>query len=137
MPRTPPPRSVRTLAGKLAEIAPMRRGSVSVRRVKCNKPRCPCVEDPKARHGPYASLVRGVGGKTVSRWIPSDQVETVREQVEAGHRFRETVEAYWRACEQWADLELGTGEESASEMDEKGGSKRSSRRKSSGKSPPS
>lgn len=138
MPKTPPPRSVRTLAGKLAELAPMRRGSVSVRSVKCNKPGCRCAEDPKGRHGPYASLVRGIGGRTVSRWIPADQVETLREQVETGHRFRETVEAYWQACEQWADLELETGAASASaEADEKGGSRRSSRRKSSGKLPPS
>jgi hypothetical protein len=138
MPKTPPPRSVRTLAGKLAEVAPMRRGSVSVRLVKCNKPGCPCRDDPKARHGPYASLVRGIGGKTVSRWIPADQVEALRQQVETGHRFRETVEAYWEACEQWADLELEASAASPSaEADEKGGSRRSSRRKSSERSPPS
>lgn len=134
MPKTSPPRSVRTLAGKLAEVAPMRRGSVSVRLVKCNKPGCPCAEDPKARHGPYSSLVRGIGGKTVSRWIPADQVETLREQVATGHRFRETVEAYWQACEQWADRELEAGEATPSEADEKGGSRRSSRRKSSERS---
>ena len=30
----------------------------------------------------------------------------MREQVVAGQRFREHLEAYWQACERWADLEL-------------------------------
>ena len=107
MPNSPDiPVSVRQLAADLAEPRPMRRGSVSVRYVKCSKPRCPCAERTEARHGPYVSVVRVVGGRTHSRWVRGAQVDTLRRQVEAGQRFRKQVEAYWQACERWADAEL-------------------------------
>src|SRR5215472_8664721 len=63
---TSPPPHVRQLASELAEPKPMRRGSVSERTIKCNKPGCACAHDPKARHGPYFSLTRAVQGKTRS-----------------------------------------------------------------------
>ena len=63
MPNSPEiPARVRDLALQFAEPQPMRRGSLSERYVKCSKPGCTCAEDSKARHGPYFSLTRGVGG---------------------------------------------------------------------------
>jgi hypothetical protein len=56
------PAPVRELAARLGHSQPMRRGSLSERYVKCGKPGCGCAEDPKARHGPYYSLTRAVGG---------------------------------------------------------------------------
>ncbi len=100
------PSPVREIARRLAEAKPMRRGSLSVRYVKCNKPGCRCAEDPKARHGPYTSVVRTTGGQTQSRRVPAAQADVLREQIEAGQDFRRNVEAYWEACEQWADAEL-------------------------------
>ncbi len=58
------PARVRDLAMQMVQAQPMRRGSVSERYVKCSKPGCRCVTNPKARHGPYFSLTRGVGGRT-------------------------------------------------------------------------
>lgn len=84
----------------------MRRGSISTRYVKCNKPSCACAARADARHGPYVSVVRVVAGKTRSRWVPPDQVAALRRQVEASQQFRKQIEAYWGACEQWADAEL-------------------------------
>jgi hypothetical protein len=136
MPRISIPSAVRDLARELAEPVPMRRGSVSVRTVKCNKPGCRCQNDPQARHGPYCSLVRGSGGKTVSRWVPARQLEMLRAQVAAGQQFRRHLEAYWQACERWADAELqasGNGGEAA----EKGGSRRASKPRSARRSKPS
>ena len=128
----PPP--VRARARRLAEPKPMRRGSLSVRYVKCNKPGCRCAEDPEARHGPYTSVVRTTGGQTQSRRVPAEQTEVLREQIEAGQDFRRNVEAYWEACEQWADAELDSAEASSSEVAQKGGSKKPSTRKSSWRS---
>ncbi len=100
------PARVRDLATLLALPKPMRRGSLSERYVKCSKRGCACAHDPKARHGPYFSLTRGVGGRTQSRFISNAQAELVRRQVEAGQHFRRQVEAFWEACEQWADAQL-------------------------------
>lgn len=112
----------------LTPSAPMRRGSVSARRMRCNKPGCACADDPQARHGPYLSLTRAVAGRTRSRLLSAEQAELARAQVDAGRRFRERVEAYWGACERWADAELGAVP--GAEAPERGGSGEPSTRRS-------
>jgi hypothetical protein len=116
------PARVRDLALLFAQPKPMRRGSLSERYVKCSKPGCTCADDPKARHGPYFSLTRGVGGRTQSRFLSQAQAELVRHQVTAGQHFRRQLEAFWEACEQWADAQLEGP--AASEVAQKKGSRR-------------
>lgn len=126
------PGRVRDLALQLAQPQPMRRGSLSKRYVKCSKAGCACADDPTARHGPYFSLTRGVGGRTRSRLISPAQAEEVRSQVEAGQHFRHQVEGFWEACERWADAQLEGP--AASEAAQKKGSGRRWKRKSSKRS---
>ena len=128
------PPSVREIAGRLAQPKPMRRGSLSVRFVRCNKPGCPCADDPQARHGPYTSVVRTVGGRTQSRMVPAAKADVLREQIEEGQQFRQDVESYWQACEQWADAELSSAQATPQGAAKKGGSKKPSTRKSSRRS---
>ena len=97
------PVEVRQLVVQFAAPKPMRRGSLSERYVKCSKPGCLCAEDPRARHGPYYSLTRAVAGRTQSRFLSAEQAAIVRRQVAAGRQFRQQVDAYWAACEHWAD----------------------------------
>ena len=135
MPDQPPvPADVRGLATEIAQPRPMRRGSVTERRVKCNKPGCPCAESPEARHGPYFSVSRTVKGKTQSRWLDAGQAKAVRRQVEVGQQFRRQIDAYWDACERWADTELEAPDAASEEAAKKGGSKRPSRPRSSRRS---
>lgn len=134
MDNTRPPADLHQLAAELAEPKPMRRGSLSQRTVKCSKPGCPCAQDPKARHGPYYSLTRAVRGKTHSRFLTPEQAAVARQQIEAGHAFRTQLEAYWEGCENWADRQLEDSPTASSEEVEKGGSQRTSKRKSSRKS---
>lgn len=127
------PARIRDLAAQLAQPKPMRRGSLSQRYVKCSKPGCSCAKNPQARHGPYFSLTRGVGGRTQSRFLSAVQAELVRRQVQAGQQFRRQVQAFWEACEQWANAQL-EGPAAASEAAQKRGSKRPCKPKSSKKS---
>ena len=126
-----PSAAAQQLAARLAQPKPMRRGSVSQRFVKCSKPSCACASDPKARHGPYFSLTRAVGGRTRSRFLTSQQAEMVGQQIEAGQQFRQQVDAYWKVCEQWADEELrdAATASAAVEAVKKRGSKGVSKRK--------
>jgi hypothetical protein len=124
-----PPSPVRKIADRLADPTPMRRGSLSVRYVKCSKPGCACAEDPEARHGPYTSVVRTIDGRTQSRRVPAAQTDELRQQIEAGQQFRKDVNAYWQACEQWADAELASSEATSQDVAKKGASKRPSKRK--------
>jgi hypothetical protein len=135
---TPPdvPPRVRQLVTELADARPMRRGSLSERTIKCSKPGCACAQDPKARHGPYYSLTHAVGGKTRSRYLTAKEADLVRQQIDAGHKFRGHVDALWEAGERWADSQLADVSASSGEA-KKGGSRRISRMKSSRKSKPS
>jgi len=128
------PAAVRDLARQLAEPKPMRRGTLSMQYLRCNKPGCSCAARPAARHGPYYRVVRVVDGKTRSRHVPAARADLVRQQVEAGQAFRTHVDAYWQACEQWADAQLNAPEAVSPEAAKKGASKRRSKPRSSAKS---
>jgi hypothetical protein len=128
------PLGVRQLAAQIAEPKPMRRGSLAERYVKCSKPGCLCAERPQARHGPYYSLTRSVAGRTQSRFLSAEQAAIARRQVAAGRHFRQQVDAYWEACERWADAQLDAPEAAAPAAAQKGGSPRPSRRRSSRRS---
>ena len=134
MPNPTVPPDVRRVADQLAQPRPMRRGSVSERYVKCNKAGCSCANRADARHGPYYSVSRVVKGRTQSRWLDAEQATVVRQQVEAGQAFRQQVETYWQACEQWADAELDAPEAASKEAAKKGASTRRSRPRSSARS---
>src|SRR5262245_7399884 len=93
-----PPEEIRELAAQLGQAQPMRRGSLSVRYMRCGQANCRCQSDPEARHGPYFSLTRGAGGTTRSRYLTEEQAQKVRDQVAAGQEFRRRVDAYWDSC---------------------------------------
>jgi hypothetical protein len=121
--------SGREKRGWLKEARPMRRGSVSVRYMKCGQRACRCQGDSEFRHGPYYSLTRGEGGKTRSRYLSPEQAAVAQRQVEAGQEFRREVEEHWQACEKLADAELGEiGSGPAEQAEKKGSKPRSSRR---------
>lgn len=101
--------------------------------MKCGKAECPCAKDDAARHGPYPSLTRTIGGKTRSKYLTKEQAPVVQTQIEAGAQFREMLEQYWQACEQWADAQIEPNP-AASTAAKKGGSERTSKRRSLGKS---
>lgn len=131
MPREPVPPVVRKLAKELSELSPMRRGTVSERFMKCGQKECRCQHDANARHGPYFSLTRAEGGKTRSRYLSAEQAVLARQQVEAGQEFRDQVERYWQACEQWGDTQLEASKAASHEAAKKGASKRRSKSSSS------
>lgn len=116
------PEGVRELAATLAAAVPMRRGSVSERSMKCGRKECRCQHDREARHGPYYSLTRIEGGKTRSRYLSVEQAALARQQIEAGHQFRKKVDAYWEACEKWADAQLQGSQEGPPGEPKKGAS---------------
>lgn len=134
MPNPTVPGDVLKVAQKLADPKPMRRGSLTERYVKCNKTGCPCGDSEEARHGPYHSVSRVVEGRTKSRWLNSGHVDTVQRQIEEGRQFRKNVEAYWQACERWADAQLETSEAASRGAAEKKGSKQQFKPRSARKS---
>ena len=95
------PAGVRELATQFAPPHAPRLPLAALRQVQ--QTRLPCADRPEARHGPYYSLTRALGGRTQSWFVPAPQAELVRRQLEAERRFRRQVDAFWEACEEWAD----------------------------------
>ena len=127
------PSRIAQLAAAFSYPEPIRRGSLYERRMQCGQAACACQHDPQAAHGPYFTLTQKVEGKTRSRYISPEQAPVVRGQIEAGQKFRERVEAYWEACERWANEQLQAVPASAEEA-EKGGSPRTWKARSPRKS---
>ena len=127
------PARIAQLAAAFSHPQPIRRGSLYERRMKCGQAACACQYDPKATHGPYCTLTQKIEGKTRSRYISPQQAVMVRRQIDSGRQFRERVEAYWAACERWADEQLAAVAASAEEA-EKGGSRPTLKGKSPRKS---
>lgn len=104
---------------------PLRRGSITLRYVKCGKKGCPCAEDKDARHGPYPSLAVVVDGRQKTVHLSEEEAKVIKRQIEEWRRVRDTFDAWILDCERCADEELESFRQLAAE---KGGSRRRSRR---------
>ena len=52
--------------------------------------------------------------------MPAAQTARVRQQIAAGQQLRRGVDAFWGACEQWADAELDAPEAASHQAAQKG-----------------
>jgi hypothetical protein len=121
------------LRAELAQVGAMRPGSLVGRYRRCGKPQCHCARPGEVGHGPSWSLTHAVAGKTVTRVIPPEAVDTTQGQIAEYRRFRGLVRALVTASAQACEAALARST-AAEEAAEKGGSGRRSRRTSAGKS---
>ena len=71
----------RTLKASVADLGPLRRGTVLRRMVKCGNPRCRCQADPPQLHGPYYDWTRKVKGKTVTVRVTPEQARLLKQWI--------------------------------------------------------
>jgi hypothetical protein len=79
------------IAAELAGLGLALPGTLAQRRVRCGYPGCHCHADPPELHGPYWHWTRKRAGKTISRFVPDDQVEDYRQWIDNHRRLRELV----------------------------------------------
>lgn len=118
----------------IAELGDFRPGQLVGRFRKCGRPNCHCANPDDPGHGPSWSLTRVVKGKTVTRVIPvGPAVLQTQAQLAEYQRFRELsrelVEVSTAICD--ASLRDPTAAREA----KKKGSKKTSKPRSSTKSP--
>jgi hypothetical protein len=118
------------LRRRLAEVADMRPGSLVERYRRCGKPGCHCAREGAEGHGPSWSLTREVDGKTVTRIVPAGAVPETRAQITECRRFRGLARDLVEVSEKLCDARLVAVQATTPQDGEKGGSRRSSRRKS-------
>ncbi len=77
------------IAAELAAIDFALPGSITERRMRCGQRRCRCKHDPPQLHGPYLQWTRKVNGKTVTRMLTPQQLDTYRDWLDNARRLRE------------------------------------------------
>ena len=119
----------------LASVGELRPGSLVQRQHRCGKPGCHCARRDSPGHGPSWALTRAVQGKTVTRGIPAGPaVQRTRQQIGEYRRFRALVHQFIEVNEKLCDARLRLSRAASQEGAEKGGFKKRSRRRSSGRS---
>lgn len=88
----PPYQATRAaLAAALADIDGLLPGSVALRHMRCGRHRCACKADPPALHGPYIQWSRTVNGKTVSRFLTTEQLARCQPWFDNTRRLKDLV----------------------------------------------
>ncbi|GAB3176553.1 hypothetical protein GCM10027059_50930 [Myceligenerans halotolerans] len=81
---------------RLGEVPQFRRGSLQVGYRKCGNPRCRCAQPGEQGHGPrglWTRSVKGPGGRR-GQYIPMDQVDRVRAELDSYAQFETLVEDF-------------------------------------------
>ena len=79
------------IAAELAGLGLALPGTLIERHVRCGKPGCRCHADPPVLHGPYWQWTRKIGGRTVTRHVPHEQLDNYRQWLDNHRRLRALV----------------------------------------------
>ena len=79
------------LKREVADLPPIRRGSLVRRFMPCGKPGCRCLANPPQLHGPYYQWTRKVLGKTATVRVNRAQAKLLREWIANGRRLDRLV----------------------------------------------
>ena len=91
---------IKEIQKELAQLGPMRPGSLMKQYNVCGTPGCRC-KDPKnpRKHGPYYNIKYTWKGKARTQFVKADAVEEVERQLETYKRFRALTQ-------EWVDLSV-------------------------------
>ena len=71
----------REVKERIHEVGFIGSGSLVERQITCGNPKCPCSRDPEKLHGPYHQLSWKEKGKSVSRFLSSEEATLYREWI--------------------------------------------------------
>lgn len=88
-----------TLKESLADLGPIRRGTVLHRLMPCGNSGCRCHADPPQLHGPYYDWTRKVKGKTVTVRVTEEQALLLKQWIANARRLDEILADMKRVSE--------------------------------------
>jgi hypothetical protein len=129
------------LYAELSGVGDFRRGALSAVFRKCGKPNCRCARPGERGHGPQWNWTRWAGGKTVTTHPrPGPELEKAEREAAGWERFQSLtgqIEAVNETiCDARPPLEDPAAAAPGPEGQKRGGSPRSSPRRSRPKPPP-
>ena len=105
---------------QISELGDFRQGSLSPRYRKCGKSYCHCAQKGSKGHGPLWMTTRSVKGKTISKAIPKEKVDTTFKQIDTFHQFQNLVHEYVETNIKICDARLEEGKAASREVEKKG-----------------
>lgn len=82
------------LKQQIANLGPLRPGTLYERRSVCGKPGCRCSHPKKpVRHGPYHYLSYTLEGKSYTEFVSKQQLSLVQREIDNYHKLMEKVKA--------------------------------------------
>lgn len=109
-----------TTLQQIRELGDFRQGSLSPRYRKCGKPYCHCAKEGSKGHGPLWMTTRSIKGKTISKAIPQEKVDTTFKQIETFHNFQNLVHEYIKTNIKICDAQLEQNKQASGEAKKKG-----------------
>ena len=105
---------------QIDELGDFRQGSLSPRYRKCGKPYCHCAQEGSKGHGPLWMITRSTRGKTTSKAIPIEKVDTTFKQINTFHEFQGLVREYIETNIKLCDARLEEEKAASLEAKKKG-----------------
>ncbi len=105
---------------QIDELGDFRQGSLSPRYRKCGKPYCHCAQEGSKGHGPLWMITRSIRGKTTSKAIPIEKVDTTFKQINTFHEFQGLVREYIETNIKLCDARLEEEKAASLEAKKKG-----------------
>ena len=105
---------------QISELDDFRQGSLSPRYRKCGKSYCHCAKKGSKGHGPLWMTTRSLRGKTISKAIPKEKVDTTFKQIDTFHQFQNLVHEYVETNIKICVAHLEEGKAASSEAEKKG-----------------
>lgn len=90
----------REVKQRIQEVGFICAGSLVERRVTCGNPTCPCSRDPEKLHGPYYQLSWKEKGKSVSRFLSSEEATLYREWINNRHKLIEIIDKMYAVSQE-------------------------------------
>lgn len=86
------------LKRQIADLSPIRRGSVVRRYMPCGRSGCRCQARPPRLHGPYYQWTRKVRGKTETTRIDKQQAKLLSQWIDNGRKLDRLVAQMETVC---------------------------------------
>jgi len=102
-------RRIRRIQERLAQLGPMRPGSLSKQYNICGTPGCRCKDpDHPRKHGPYYHLNYAWGGRSQTEFVKPAAVAEVRKQLAVYKLFRALTNEWVEVSIELAKLRRGS-----------------------------
>jgi len=99
-------RQIERVKGQLAALGDLRPGSLSTQYNVCGTPGCRCKATPPEKHGPYYQVSFTRKGKSSSKFVRKENLNTVRRELKNYEVMKTLVDRWIEMATELSNLRL-------------------------------